>query len=590
MSTSWGTREVGTVDGHGGGGSGRAANGARSGTGRPGGAGRPAAAVGRTGGRSAGRANGSGRAGRVAATPRPDGAGSARTNGAGRGIGRAAGRSRTNGTGTTAGAGRAAGRPRTNGTGTDNGAGASTGNGTTAGASSANGSARSNGTGISRAGRPRTNGTGAGTGTRAGRAVGSARTNGTGNGSGTGAGRAAGGSPRTNGAGTGNGSDASTGNGTTAGGGSARSNGNGSGAGTGNGTGRASGPPRTNGHGVAPPRGRRAKAKPTGPSRQIVAGLDVGGTKTLAVAAGAAGAIIATVRRPTVSGSREKILRSTTEALVELGEAVGCGVDGFAAVGVGIPGLVDVNAGTVRHAVNLGLGSAPLMLADRLGEAAGAPVVVDNDVNVAAIGAAAALGCRDLAYLSVGTGIAAGLLLGGRLRRGARGAAGEIGHLPVDPDGPTCDCGQRGCLEAVASGPALARRWPPGDGAPSVTSALLDAAAAGDGTAIEVRDAVAGHLADAVAMLAQTVDPDLVVLGGGVAEAGDPLLDAVVRALAERAERSPVVAALDLTDRVALVPDGVPVGALGAALAARRQVMTRLDAVAGPAFEVREAM
>jgi glucokinase len=332
------------------------------------------------------------------------------------------------------------------------------------------------------------------------------------------------------------------------------------------------------------PRGRR------GAARSIVAGLDVGGTKTLAVATGAAGAIVATVRRPTESGSRERVLRSITEALVELGDAVGCGVNGFAAVGVGIPGLVDVNAGTVRHAVNLGLGSSPLQLAKKLGASAEAPVVVDNDVNVAAIGAAAALGCRDLAYLSVGTGIAAGLLLDGRLRRGSRGAAGEIGHLPVDPEGPTCDCGQRGCLEAVASGPALARRWPPGHGAPSVSAALLDAAAAGDGSAIAVRDQVAGHLADAVALLAQTVDPDLVVLGGGVAEAGDPLLDAVVHALNERADRSPVVAALELTGRVALVPDGVPVGALGAALAARRQVMTRLDAVAGPAFEVREAM
>jgi glucokinase len=352
-----------------------------------------------------------------------------------------------------------------------------------------------------------------------------------------------------------------------------------------NGKGSKNGKSGKNGGGTAPAsRGRRVSA------RTIVAGLDVGGTKTLAVATGAAGAIVATVKRPTESGSPEQVLRSTIEALVELGEAVGCGVNGFAAVGVGIPGLVDVSTGTVRHAVNLGLGSSPLALAEGLGARAEAPVVVDNDVNVAAIGAAAALGCRDLAYLSVGTGIAAGLLLDGRLRRGARGAAGEIGHLPVDPEGPACDCGQRGCLEAVASGPALARDWPPGHGARSVSAALLDAAAAGDGSAIAVRDQVAGHLADAVALLAQTVDPDMVVLGGGVAEAGDPLLDAVIRALTERADRSPVVAALELTDRVALVPDGVPVGALGAALAARRQVMTRLDAVAGPAFEVREAM
>ncbi|HEX8803769.1 MAG TPA: ROK family protein, partial [Acidimicrobiales bacterium] len=218
-------------------------------------------------------------------------------------------------------------------------------------------------------------------------------------------------------------------------------------------------------------------------SRSMVAGLDVGGTKTLAVATGPAGTILATVRRPTVSGSGDAVLRSLTETLQELAGAAGVPDDGFAAVGIGIPGLVDVQAGTVRYAVNLGLGATPLPLADHVGGRAQAPVVVDNDVNVAAIGAAAALRCRDLAYLSVGTGIAAGLLLGGRLRRGARGAAGEIGHLPVDPDGPACDCGQRGCLEAVASGPALVRRWPAGEGAPSVSSALLAAAADGDATA-----------------------------------------------------------------------------------------------------------
>jgi predicted NBD/HSP70 family sugar kinase len=325
-------------------------------------------------------------------------------------------------------------------------------------------------------------------------------------------------------------------------------------------------------------------------SGTLVAGLDVGGTKTLAVAVGPAGTIVGTVRRATRSGSGERVLISTTDILAELAADVGVPRHGFAAVGIGIPGLIDVTSGTVRHAVNLGVGATPLPLADRLAERVLAPVHVDNDVNVAAIGAAAALDCRDLAYLSVGTGIAAGLLLGGRIRRGSRGAAGEIGHLPVDPDGPMCDCGQRGCLEAVASGPALARRWPAGEGATSVAGALLEAAASGDPLAVKVRDAVAGHLADAVAMLAQTVDPDRVVLGGGVAEAGTALVDAVRAALVDRARRAPVLADLDLPGRVSLVPAGVPVGALGAALAARRQTTRRLDAVAGPALEVREAM
>jgi glucokinase len=316
----------------------------------------------------------------------------------------------------------------------------------------------------------------------------------------------------------------------------------------------------------------------------LLAGLDIGGTKTLAVAvsvpaatvAGAPavveGSIAATVRRAT-RGGPDEVRTSVAETLADLAGAAGVPVDGFAAVGMGIPGLVDREAGTVRHAVNLGLGDEPLALADHVGHLARAPVVVDNDVNVAAVGAASALGCPgDLAYLSVGTGVAAGFVLGGRIRQGAHGAAGEIGHLPVDPSGPLCECGQRGCLEAVASGTAIAKRWPLAGGAASAASELLAAAAAGDGVAAEVRDEVAAYLAGAVALIAQTVDPQIIVLGGGVAEAGAPLLDAVVDALHTRAERSPVLAALDLAGRVALVPEGVPAGALGAALLARARL------------------
>lgn len=319
----------------------------------------------------------------------------------------------------------------------------------------------------------------------------------------------------------------------------------------------------------------------------LLAGLDIGGTKTLAVAVSVPsglvaarpvvvdGSIVAAVRRPTRYGPDE-VLGSVADTLAELAGVAGVPIDGFAAVGLGIPGLVDRAAGTVRHAVNLGLGDEPLALAAHLGDLARAPVVVDNDVNVAAVGAASALGCPgDLAYLSVGTGVAAGFVLGGEIRQGAHGAAGEIGHLPVDPGGPPCECGQRGCLEAVASGTAIARRWPSPDGAASAASTLLAAAAAGDPLAAEVRDEVAGHLAGAVALIAQTVDPQIIVLGGGVAAAGAELLDAVVDALQGRATRSPMLAALDLAGRMALVPEGVPAGALGAALLARARLAAR---------------
>ena len=145
------------------------------------------------------------------------------------------------------------------------------------------------------------------------------------------------------------------------------------------------------------------------------------------------------------------------------------------------PDVVDPLRGEVSHAVNLGIDGVPLALAERLGEVSGRRVVVENDVNVAALGVAALTGSGDLAYLGVGTGLAAGIVLGGRLRRGARGVAGEIGHVSVDPAGVLCGCGQRGCLEThrlrLGAGPRCGparilrasgrcwRRWAPGDAA-----------------------------------------------------------------------------------------------------------------------------
>ena len=156
-------------------------------------------------------------------------------------------------------------------------------------------------------------------------------------------------------------------------------------------------------------------------------------------------------------------------------------------------------------------------------------------------------------------------MLAGRLHRGARGGAGEIGHVPVDPRGPTCPCGQRGCLEAVASGSAIARAWPVADGR-SPAAALF--AAEDDPEARRVRARIADHLAAAVQLLVLTVDVDVVVLGGGVSEVGDPLRLAVADALAQRSRTSPFLASLDLPARVRLAPTGRPIAALGAALLA----------------------
>jgi glucokinase len=213
---------------------------------------------------------------------------------------------------------------------------------------------------------------------------------------------------------------------------------------------------------------------------------------------------------------------------------------------------------------------APL-LAARLG---GVPVVVENDLNVAALGAARVLGLSgDLAFLALGTGVAAGLLLGGELRRGQRGGAGEIGHIPVDPAGPRCPCGQRGCLELYASGAAIDAVWPNPNGRPTAVD-LFDAAAAADGTAVRIRDRFADAVAAAVRLLVLTCDVEHVVLGGGVAEVGPPLLEAVAGSLRRQAAGSAFLRSLGIAERLQLVPEEVPVAPIGAALLVRSLLPT----------------
>lgn len=296
-------------------------------------------------------------------------------------------------------------------------------------------------------------------------------------------------------------------------------------------------------------------------------GVDVGGTKTDAVAIDASGAMLGEVRVSTGFGA-EAVVASTAAALGRLAETLGTTPQKFDSIGVGVPGAVDSVTGFVAHAVNLGL--ERLDLGGELAARFGTPVNVENDVNAAALGAFHLLGRShesSMAYLNLGTGLAAGLVLAGGLWRGSRGTAGEIGHIPVDPAGPLCSCGQRGCLETVASGSAVARLWPTGHGR-SVIS-LFEAAAAGDALAIEVRQRFVDNVASAVRVLVLTVDVDDVVIGGGIATLGIPLLDALRATLTGWAEQSPFLASLELPSRVGLAPAG-PVAAVGAALVGQR--------------------
>jgi len=313
---------------------------------------------------------------------------------------------------------------------------------------------------------------------------------------------------------------------------------------------------------------------------QIV-GLDIGGTKTLGVLLGADDAVLGSVRLPTVRGL-DGVVATAAAAVRALLEDAGSDLGDLEGIGIGVPGVVDPRSGTVSHAVNLDLPAGATPLARLLSAAlAGVPVRAENDLNVAALGvahvgvadASDAGPTPDLAFLALGTGIAAGLLLDGQLRRGAFGAAGEIGHIPFVADGPLCACGQHGCLELYASGASIDARWAgAGAGAGPAPAALFAAALAGDRDAVRVRDEFVLAVAAAVRILVLTTDVRCVVLGGGVSELGAPLLEAVVGALEAQAVGSAFLASLGIGGRVRLAPPGVPVAAIGAALLARGTV------------------
>lgn len=298
--------------------------------------------------------------------------------------------------------------------------------------------------------------------------------------------------------------------------------------------------------------------------RPLRVGLDIGGTKTDAVAVDDAGSVIAEVRVATGFGPAA-VLESTEAAVMALAELAGIDASRFVSVGIGIPGAVETITGRVSHAVNLGIDN--LELGTELGARLSVPVRVENDVNAAALGAFHLLGRADsdsMAYLNLGTGLAAGLVLDGRLWRGARGTAGEIGHIPIDPNGPLCPCGQRGCLEMVASGSAVLRQWPTTH--PRPVQALFDAAATGDTVALEVKTRLVDNVAAAVRLLVLTVDVGTVVIGGGISSLGPRLLDEIRLVLAGWAADSPFISSLELADRVELVPSQFSAAAVGAAI------------------------
>ena len=304
----------------------------------------------------------------------------------------------------------------------------------------------------------------------------------------------------------------------------------------------------------------------------VVVGVDLGGTKIQAVAI-AAGDVVADAKLPTPTRGGAAIASAIADAVGAMG------IGEVDRIGIGAPGVIDRAAGTIVKAPNLAIeSSVPLarLVAQHVGIDA-ERVALDNDVNVATMAEhrrGAAAGAEDALCVFVGTGVGGGLVLGGELRRGARGLTGEIGHVVVRDDGRRCGCGGLGHLESYAGRRALedeARRRH-ADGAPTKlvelagdermkSSVFAKAVAAGDELAIELLDEAAEALGAALASAVALVDLDLIVLGGGLADKlGEPFRAAVDDAVRRR------LFVPDLPVRAVAATLGDHAGAIGATL------------------------
>jgi glucokinase len=305
--------------------------------------------------------------------------------------------------------------------------------------------------------------------------------------------------------------------------------------------------------------------------------VDLGGTKLLVAMVDRGGHVLGQERIATPQEGPESVARAIRDLARALRDSLSLGDAPLAGVGVAVPGPTDHDRGVVYDPPNLkGWGSeTPFgsILASELQQ----PVHLENDANTASLGevwVGAGRGVRDLVYITISTGIGGGLILGGRLYRGANGTAGEIGHMIVDPDGPLCHCGNRGCLEVLASGTAIARQAREavarGDQTAlqrlagrmeEITAAsVADAAHAGDPLAADLYRRAGMRIGLVLSNFMALLNPAMIIVGGGVSKTGDLLFGPLREMIGARVYPRPA-------RNVRLVPAalGDDVGVIGAA-------------------------
>ncbi|MEU3921526.1 ROK family protein [Streptomyces sp. NPDC029004] len=301
----------------------------------------------------------------------------------------------------------------------------------------------------------------------------------------------------------------------------------------------------------------------------LVAALDIGGTKIAGALVDGSGTILVRAQRPTpAKEDGETVMRAVEAVLGELAASplwVRAG-----AVGIGSAGPVDASAGTVSPVNVPGWRGFPLVARVR-GAVGGLPVELVGDgvaMTAAEHWQGAARGYDNALCMVVSTGVGGGLVLGGKLHPGPTGNAGHIGHISVDLDGDLCPCGARGCVERLASGPNIARRalengWLPGLDGDTSAAAVADAARAGNPVAVASFERAAQALAAGIAATATLLEIEIAVIGGGVAGAGEVLFAPLRRSLRD-------YAALSFVQRLTVAPalTGTDAGLVGAAAAA----------------------
>ena len=306
-------------------------------------------------------------------------------------------------------------------------------------------------------------------------------------------------------------------------------------------------------------------------NQKYVVGVDLGGTKISAALSNLNGEVISQTTVPTKAEEGEiPVLNRIIDSIEKVIKDGAVGYEDIKSIGIGSPGPLDAEKGTIIYTPNLPFKNFNLV--DPIKNKFGVPVFLDNDANVAAIGEymfGAGRGAKHIVFFTVSTGVGGGAVLNGKVYRGHTSNALEIGHMTVAPDGPRCNCGNIGCVEATSSGTAIAKR-----GQEAITSKVetslrkydkitsyevFTEAAAGDEVCKDIIDNALNYLGIAVANAVSIFDPEIIIIGGGVSKAGDIVFDTVRNVVNKRCFKS-------MAESVKIVPAGLgtDAGVIGA--------------------------